>query len=161
MPAGWASEPASAYAEYLTTRLRAPAPSPRKPSVPETAREPFQYALWRVVPRLERGECMNAGVVLYCRTRGFLSARVALDRSRLWALAPDADPAAIERHLATLALIAEGDRAGGAGGRARQSERFHRLVAPASTVVEPSPVHTGLSVEPIDTLERLFARLVA
>lgn len=129
--------------------------------MPGPAREPFQYAVWRVVPRLERGECLNAGVVLYCRTRRYLAARFELDRGRLAALAPEADAGAIDRHLRTLGQIADGDAAGGPVAALGQSERFHWLVAPSSTVVQPSPVHTGLCHDPHETLDRLVNRLVS
>jgi len=127
--------------------------------VPEP-REEFQYALWRVVPNVERGECINAGVVLYCRRNRFLEGLVALDRERLAALAPDADADAIERHLASLAAIAAGEDRAGPIAAMEQPDRFHWLVAPSSTIVQPSPVHTGLSGDPAATLEHLFATLV-
>jgi hypothetical protein len=117
--------------------------------------------VWRVVPDVERGESLNAGVVLFCRRRGFLAARVRLDEARLAALAPDADAAAVARHLGELAAIAAGEPEGGAIARLPQSERFHWLVAPSSTVVQPSAVHTGLCDDPEAMLERLFRRLVA
>ena len=123
-------------------------------------REEFQYALWRVVPNVERGECINAGVVLYCRRNRFLEGLVALDRERLAALAPDADADAIERHLASLAAIAAGEDRAGPIAAMEQPDRFHWLVAPSSTIVQPSPVHTGLSGDPAATLEHLFATLV-
>ena len=123
-------------------------------------REEFQYALWRVVPNVERGECINAGVVLYCRRNRFLEGLVALDRERLAALAPDADADAIERHLASLAAIAAGEDRAGPIAAMEQPDRFHWLVAPSSTIVQPSPVHTGLSGDPAGTLEHLFATLV-
>ena len=123
-------------------------------------REEFQYALWRVVPNVERGECINAGVVLYCRRNRFLEGRVALDRERLAALAPEADADAIERHLASLAAIAAGEDRAGPIAAMEQPDRFHWLVAPSSTIVQPSPVHTGLSGDPAATLEHLFATLV-
>jgi hypothetical protein len=127
--------------------------------VPEP--DEFQYAVWRVVPDVERGESLNAGVVLFCRRRGFLAARVRLDEARLAALAPDAEVAAVARHLGELAAIAAGEPEGGAIARLPQSERFHWLVAPSSTVVQPSAVHTGLCHDPEAMLERLFQRLVA
>jgi hypothetical protein len=125
------------------------------------AREEFQYALLRVVPHVERGECINAGVVMFCRRAGFLAARVTLDRGRLVALAPDVDADEIERHLDTLARVAGGDPAAGPVAALDQSERFHWLVAPSSTVVQPSPVHTGLCDDAQATLDRLFASLVS
>ena len=121
----------------------------------------FAYAILRVVPRVERGECFNAGVVLFCRRRRFLAARVGLDERRLAALAPDADAAAVRAHLEALARIAAGDPAGGRVAALEPSERFGWLVAPSSTVIQPSPVHTGLCDEPGEMLERLFAELVA
>jgi hypothetical protein len=127
--------------------------------VPEP--DEFQYAVWRVVPDVERGESLNAGVVLFCRRRGFLAARVSLHEARLAALAPGADVAAVARHLGELAAIAAGDPDAGAIARLPQSERFHWLVAPSSTVVQPSPVHTGLCDDPEAILARLFRRLVA
>jgi hypothetical protein len=121
---------------------------------------PFQYALLRVVPRIERGESLNAGVVLFARTVKFLEARVHLDRERLRAVAPDADGEAIEQHLQARARIAGGDPEGGPIAQLDQSERFNWLVAPSSTVIQPSEVHTGLCGDPAATLERLFQRLV-
>ena len=124
-------------------------------------REEFQYALWRVVPRVERGECFNAGIVLFCRRHRFLQARTRLDEARLRALAPDCEADGIARHLATLERIAAGETDAGPIARMEQSERFHWLVAPSSTVVQPSAVHTGLSDDPAAELDRLFRSLVA
>jgi hypothetical protein len=114
-----------------------------------------------VIPRLERGECLNAGVVLYCRTRGYLEARTRLDRERLRVLAPQAPQDAIEAHLSTLEWIAEGNPAGGAVAALAQSERFHWLVAPSSTVVPALSRAHGPVGDPGETLDRLFERLVA
>jgi hypothetical protein len=124
-------------------------------------REEFQYALWRVVPRVERGERFNAGVVLFCRRHRFLAARTHLDEARLRALAPDVDPAGIARHLRMLERIAAGEAEAGPIARMEQSERFHWLVALSSTVVQPSPVHTGFCDDPEGELDRLFRSLVA
>jgi hypothetical protein len=121
--------------------------------VPEPARRPFSYAILRVVPRVERGECFNAGVVLYCRQLGFLGVRVGLDERRLAALAPDA-------HLEALVRVAAGDPDGEAIAALPPSERFGWLVAPSSTIIQPSAVHTGLSDDPQATLDALFAELV-
>jgi hypothetical protein len=121
---------------------------------------PFQYAVIRVVPRVERGECLNAGVVLLCRPKRFLAARVALDEGRLRALAPAVDPATIEEHLAAIERVAAGDPAAGPIARLGQGERFHWLVAPSSTVIQPSEVHTGLCEDPAAELEHLMDRLV-
>jgi Protein of unknown function (DUF3037) len=123
--------------------------------------EDFAYAVLRVVPRVERGECFNAGVVLFCRRRRFLAARVELDERRLAALAPDTDAAAVRAHLDALARIAAGDPGGGSVAALEPSERFGWLVAPSSTVIQPSAVHTGLCEDPAEMLDRLFAELVA
>jgi hypothetical protein len=124
------------------------------------ARSPFQYAALRIVPRVERGEAVNAGVVLFCRPLRFLGARTQLDEALLRALAPDCDPKAIALQLHTIELIAAGDPSGGPIAALPASERFHWLVAPASTIVQPGPVHTGLTSDPNAELGRLFARLV-
>jgi hypothetical protein len=121
---------------------------------------PFQYAIVRVVPRVERGECVNAGVVLFCRPRRFLGARVELDEARLRALAPDVDLDAVHAHLDALRRIAAGDHAAGAIAALPASERFHWLVAPSSTIIQCSAVHTGLTDDPEGELERLMAQLV-
>ncbi|HLM49810.1 MAG TPA: DUF3037 domain-containing protein [Solirubrobacteraceae bacterium] len=129
--------------------------------MPGPPRSPFAYAVLGVVPRLERGERLNAGVVLFARTRGFLGARVALDPRRLAVLAPEADAGALTRQLEGLARVAAGDRAAGPIAALAPSERFNWLVAPSSTMIQPGPVHTGLCEDPQETLDRLFARLVA
>jgi hypothetical protein len=121
----------------------------------------FAYSVLRVVPRVERGEQFNAGVVLFCRRRGFLAARVELDERRLAALGPDLDPGSVRERLEGLARIAAGDPAGGAIAALEPSERFGWLVAPSSTVIQPSPVHTGVCDDPQTMLDRLFAELVA
>ncbi len=124
-------------------------------------RSPFQYAVLRVVPRIDRGECINAGVVLFARTRDFLGMRVALDADRLRALHPGTDPGPVAAQLEGRARIAAGDPEAGPIARMAPHQRFHWLVAPSSTVVQPSEVHTGLCDDPAATLERLFADLVA
>jgi hypothetical protein len=124
------------------------------------ARETFQYAVLRVVPRVERGETLNVGVVLFSRRHGFLAARAELDEPALAALAPDYDASEVHPHLLTLERVAAGDPAGGPIASLPASERFHWLTAPASTIVQPSPVHTGLTSDPQAELERLFSRLV-
>ena len=124
------------------------------------ASHPFQYAIVRVMPRVERGECLNAGVILLCRPRRFLAAMVGLDRERLRALASDVDPTTIETHLAAIERIARGDADAGPIAELVQGERFHWLVAPSSTVIQPSEVHTGLCDDPGVELDHLFERLV-
>jgi hypothetical protein len=122
--------------------------------------EPFQYAIWRVVPRVERGEALNAGVVLFCRPKRFLGARTQLDERVLAALAPGCDGSEVRAQLDTLVAVADGRPEGGRVAGLDQSERFHWLTAPASTIVQPSDVHTGLTADPEGELERLFAALV-
>jgi hypothetical protein len=122
--------------------------------------EPFQYAMVRIVPRVERGEAFNAGVVLFCRPRRFLGARTHLDERLLAALSPKCDPAEVRPHLRQVERIAAGDPQGGPIAKLPPSERFHWLVAPSSTIVQPGPVHTGLTDDPQRELERLFAQLV-
>jgi hypothetical protein len=129
--------------------------------MPAGARSPFQYALLRVVPELERGECVNAGVILFARTLGYLKVGIALDDERLRALAPGIDAERVREQLDALARVAAGEPGAGPIARLPPSERFSWLAAPSSTVIQPSPVHTGLCTDPEDTLERLVARLVS
>jgi hypothetical protein len=129
--------------------------------VPSREDDAFQYAIWRVVPSVERGEALNVGVVVFCRRRGFLAARVLVDEDRLRALSPDVDVAAVRRHLEGMLRVAEGDGAGGAVARLDQSERFGWLTAASSTIIQPSPIHTGLCDDPQAVLDRLYDRLVA
>jgi Protein of unknown function (DUF3037) len=123
-------------------------------------REPFQYAALRIVPRVERGEAVNAGVVLFCRPLRFLGARTQLDEALLRALAPDCDPVAVSAALADMERIAAGDATGGPIATLPPSERFHWIVAPSSTIVQPGPVHTGLTSDPAAELADLFGKLV-
>ncbi len=122
--------------------------------------EPFSYALLRVMPRADRGEAINVGVVVFCRRAGFLAIRWALPLERLKTLDATLDVASLESQLRALEAIARGDRAGGAVASQPPSERFHWLVAPASTIVVPSEVHTGISADPQQTLAQLFEKLV-
>ena len=128
--------------------------------MPAPRRNAFSYAILRVVPSVERGERINAGVVLFCRQRGFLNARVALDERRLAALAPELDAGVVRAHLDGLVRVAEGEPAAGPIAALPQSARFGWLVAPSSTVVQPSEVHTGLCEDPARTLDELFDELV-
>ncbi len=126
-----------------------------------SASVPFQYAILRVVPSLERGEFVNAGVILFCRQKRWLGVGLELDDARLAALTPELSAAELRPHLDALAAVAAGDPAGGPVAELPQSERFHWLVAPSSTVVQASPVHTGLCEDPSATLAHLVERLVA
>jgi hypothetical protein len=121
---------------------------------------PFAYCILRVVPDVERGEFINAGVVLFARQAGFLAAQIAVDRERLQALAPGCDFEPVVRHLEALERVAAGDPEGGPIARMDPSERFNWIAAPSSTVVQASPVHTGVTAEPAAKLAQLFARLV-
>ena len=128
--------------------------------MPAKRRSPFAYAVIRVVPHVERGELINAGVIVGCRARRFLAARVALDTARLRAISPDCDEAEVRRHLDAIPGVAAGDPAAGPIAALSQPERFHWLVSPSSTVVQPSDVHTGMTADPAATLEHLFRTLV-
>jgi hypothetical protein len=125
--------------------------------------EPFEYSVLRVVPRVERGEQVNVGVVLQCRPRRFLGCRIELAGSRLEALramAPDLDLTAVQSHLEGIRRIVAGDAAGGPIAQLSRPERFHWLVSPSSTMIQPSPSHTGLTEDPQASLDALFAKLV-
>jgi hypothetical protein len=125
-----------------------------------SSRDVFEYALVRVVPRVERGELINAGILVYCRARSFVSARVHLDEARLRCLDPAADVAAVRAALRAVEdVCAGGARAGQAGGD-DAGRRFRWLTAPRSTVVQPGPVHTGLTSDPAADAERLLDLLV-
>ncbi len=121
---------------------------------------PFSYAIFRLVPRIERGEQINVGVVLFSRPLDFLGARTRLDEERATALWPELDADAVRPHLAALERIAAGDPGAGPIARLEASKRFHWLVAPSSTIVQPSEVHTGVCDDPAAELEHLFAELV-
>jgi len=122
---------------------------------------PFAYAILRVVPRVERGERFNVGVVVFCRRRAFLDMRALVGEARLAALAPDLDIAAVRASVEAIRAVVCGEPAGGALAALPDSERFGWVVAPASTILQPSQVHTGLTSDPPATLERLFDTLVA
>lgn len=124
-------------------------------------RESFQYAIWRVVPSASRGERVNVGVVLYCRRRDFLDARVQVDEAALALLDPALDLGALEEHLDGLLRVVRGDSAGGPIAEMDQSDRFGFVTSPSDTIVQPSEVHPGLCENPEETLTRLFADLVA
>jgi len=121
---------------------------------------PFSYALYRLVPRVDRGERMNVGVVVFCRPLDYLGARTHLDAERARALWPEVDPAIVQPHLDAIERIAAGDPAGGPIARLDTTARFHWLVAPSSTIIQPSAVHTGMCGEPAAELDKLFAELV-
>lgn len=128
--------------------------------MPDSTPSAFAYAIVRVVPRVERGERFNVGVVLYSRQHDFLGALVALDEVRLAALAPDVSASDVRSHLEAIVRVAAGDAHAGPIAALPQSERFGWLVAPSSTIIQTSEVHTGLCGDPAQMLERLFAKLV-
>ena len=125
-------------------------------------RDAFEYAVLRVAPRVERGELVNVGVVLFCRTRRFLGVRVELgDRqaAALRALAPDIDLDAIRAHLASIQAILAGDAAAGTIADLDAPERFRWVTSPSSTVIQPSDVHGGVTDDPAASLDELFEKL--
>jgi hypothetical protein len=125
-------------------------------------REAFEYAVLRVAPRVERGELVNVGVVLFCRTRRFLGVRVDLgDRqaAALRALAPDVDLSAVRAHLESIQAIVAGESSAGPIAELDAPERFRWVTAPSSTVIQPSDVHGGMTEDPQASLDELYAKL--
>ena len=124
------------------------------------AGDAFEYAILCLVPRVERGERINVGVVLFCRTRRFIDARVSFDASRraaLTALAPEADEAAILEHLAVIQRIVQGDPTAGPIAQLAAPERFRWVASPSRTMIQPSEVHSGMTEDPAATLDQIFA----
>lgn len=120
----------------------------------------YDYAIVRVVPRVERGEFVNAGVIVCCATQGFLEARIELDDTRLLALDPTVDLDAIKANLATIPMICAGGPAAGPLGRLSVRERFDWLVAPRSTAIQTAAVHLGRCDRLDEALEHLLERMV-
>jgi hypothetical protein len=120
----------------------------------------FDYAIIRVVPRVEREEFMNAGVILSCPARQFLRARLELNVQRLAAFAPQLEAATIQGYLDTINIICDGRNDAGAIGQLPQRARFHWLVAPRSTIIQTSPVHSGFCADPEAALEHLLEKMV-
>jgi Protein of unknown function (DUF3037) len=120
----------------------------------------YDYAVVRLVPDLDRGEFVNVGVVLFSKARGSLLAMVGIDDERLGTLASGRDVPTIRAHLASIERIAEGGPEAGSLGHLSASQRFHWLVSPRSTMIQVSPVHSGLCADPRAELERLYRRLV-
>src|SRR5713226_3928601 len=116
----------------------------------------YSYAIIRVVPRVERGEYVNVGVILFARTRSFLQARLVLDDARLRALAPGLNLNLLKRHLEAIAWICAGSSEAGPLAAQPLSERFHWLTAPRSTIIQTSPVHVGHTTDPWSTMEELL-----
>jgi hypothetical protein len=120
----------------------------------------YSYAIVRVVPRVERGEFLNVGVVLFSRELDFLGARLEVDGDRLRSLAPGVDLATVERHLGMFQAIARGSAEGGPIAALPQPERFHWLVAPRSTMIQTSPTHIGRSPDAERAVEDLMNEFV-
>lgn len=123
-------------------------------------RDVFEYALVRVVPRIERGEMINAGVLVYCRAQGFVGARVHLDEARLRCLDPAADVAGVQAALRGYQGICDGGERAGQAAADDPGRRFRWLTAPRSTIVQPGPIHTGLTADAEREADRLLALLV-
>ena len=133
---------------------------PRPEQTPSGPRTSFDYAVIRVVPRVELEEFLNAGVIVFCLERRFLAAEVRCERARLHAVWPSLDLDELARQLEAFRRVAAGDPAGGPVARLSLRERFHWLVSPRNTVVQVSPVHTGLTDDPAAVAADLFDRLV-
>lgn len=123
-------------------------------------RNSYDYAIIRVVPHVERGECINVGVILFARSQDFLGALTHLDTQRLLALAPDLDLTMVQHQLEMITQVSRGTEETGKIGQMSLSERFHWLVSPRSTIIQTSPVHSGFCANPEATLHSLFSKLV-
>ena len=120
----------------------------------------YDYAIVRLVPCVERGEYINVGVILFCHTRRFLGALISVNMPRLTALFPTIDIEIVQQHLDMIPLVCAGSAEAGVIGQLSQSERFHWLVSPRSTVIQTSPVHSGLCTDPAAKLEHLLKTMV-
>jgi hypothetical protein len=125
-----------------------------------STRHGYDYAVIRVVPRVEREEFLNVGVILSCQSNDFLGARLHVDRARLAALDPALDLDLLEQHLQVIPAICRGEPEAGPIAQLTPRQRFHWLVAPRSTVIQTSAVHRGLCDEPASALDHLMARMV-
>ena len=131
-------------------------PAPSRPA-PAT----FDYAILRVVPRVEREEFINAGVVVFCLEKRYLDARILLNFDRLKALWPEVDAELVREHLEAIPRICVGDAAAGPIAKLPQRERFHWLTSPRSTIIQPSPVHTGVCDSTEGVLDRLATQFLS
>lgn len=123
-------------------------------------RVPYLYSVLRLVPRIERGEALNIGLVMFCRPQQFLRVEYQLDRDRLRAFASGVDPVLVESRLETLARIAAADQLGGPVAALDIGERFHWLTNISNTMIQPGEVHPGLTTDARLTFDRLFTELV-
>lgn len=124
-------------------------------------RDSFDYAIVRVVPRVDRDEFINVGVIIFCRAKRFLDARIQVDSARLAAFAPHIDLAMLETQLDVIPRVCAGGKAAGSLGELSQAERFRWLISPRSTTIQVSPAHCGLCDDPKTQLDRLFEEMVA
>jgi len=120
----------------------------------------YDYCILRVVPSVEREEFVNAGVVLHCPEAAFLDCRLHIDEARWRALSPSIDAALVRQHLEAFPKICAGDADAGPIASLSRRERFQWLAAPRSTMIQVSPVHSGMTADPPATLEEIFGRLV-
>lgn len=125
-----------------------------------SAHNSFDYAIIRVVPYVERQEFVNVGIILFCQTKGYLDVKIDFELNRLRLFSPKANLALIRKHLEAIALICAGGAKAGSFGTLNKSERFNWLVAPTSTIIQMSPVHSGLSDNPAKTLKQLYKLFV-
>lgn len=121
----------------------------------------FDYAIVRVVPRVERQEFINVGVIVFCLEKRYLQAKVHVDEARLRALWPDLDIDVVKRHADSVVRICAGDENASSIATLSQRERFHWLISPRSTILQTSPAHTGICTEGDDVMDRLFKQLVS
>lgn len=126
----------------------------------DSERVPYLYTVLRLVPRVERGERFNVGVAMLCRSLRFFAVRTQLDETKLEVLASGVDASLIRPQLAALEAIASGDPSAGPMAALEPAERFHWIASPASTIIQPSPIHTGLTDNPEATLGHLMRHLV-
>lgn len=124
------------------------------------ALKPYDYAIVRLVPRVERQEFINVGVIVSCPEADFLDAQIELDERRVHALFADVDLDVVKEHLASIPRICHGGAAAGPIGKLQPRERFHWLVAPRSTIIQTSAVHTGRCTDPAGLLERMMQTMV-
>jgi hypothetical protein len=120
----------------------------------------YDYAIIRVVPKVEREEFVNVGVIVSCQSRAFLEARIELEESRLMVVDPTLDVETIRTHLASILTVCAGGEPAGPIGQLSQRERFRWLVAPRSTIIQTSPVHTGCCKDLTAVLEHLLDTMV-
>ncbi|MBT2876224.1 DUF3037 domain-containing protein [Streptomyces sp. McG7] len=141
-------------------RRRHPRPHPGPRGGPVSDLHVYEYAVLHVVPRIERGERINAGVLVYCRPLSYVGARTHLDEARLLALDPAADVPGVQAALRAVEGVCAGGDAAGQAAQDDPGRRFRWLIAPRSTIVQPGPVHTGLTADPGAETERLLDLLV-